>query len=122
MKNNANIALRERMKLLRIQKGMTQQELAILFNVTRPCVCYWEAGSRFPDCDTLVELSKLYDVSLDYLLGRSDKRAAQAESAALSNDESNYLDLSILNSENRSQLVAYYEYLIRAQNEAEQKE
>ena len=61
--------LPEKLVLLRKQKGLTQLELAETLQVSRQAISRWEVGSAAPSTDNLKELSNLYDVSVDYLLG-----------------------------------------------------
>lgn len=57
-------------KLLKLRKvnGMSQDELAIHISVSRQAISRWENGSSLPETDTVIQLSKLFDVSIDYLL------------------------------------------------------
>ena len=54
---------------LRIKKGFSQDELAETVFVTRQAVSRWENGETTPNIDTLKLLSKLFDVSINTLLG-----------------------------------------------------
>lgn len=54
---------------LRIKKGLSQQELAKLCNVHQTAVSQWEKGRTMPDRDSLRLLSKVFEVSVDTLLG-----------------------------------------------------
>ncbi|MBQ8821975.1 MAG: helix-turn-helix domain-containing protein [Lachnospiraceae bacterium] len=54
---------------LRTKKGWTQEELAQKLFVTRQAVTRWEAGETTPNVETLKLLSKLFDVSINTLLG-----------------------------------------------------
>ena len=64
----------ERVKELRKEKGLKQQEIAVLFHLSlRGYQCY-EYGSGYPEVPGLVALADFFDVSLDYLMGRSDVR------------------------------------------------
>ena len=54
---------------LRIKKGMSQEELAENVHVTRQAVSRWETGETVPNIDTLKLLSKLFNVSINTLLG-----------------------------------------------------
>ena len=56
------------LKELRNEKGMTQEELAEKFYVSRRTVARWEAGSNLPDLSILVELAGFYDVELREIL------------------------------------------------------
>lgn len=58
----------------RLNKGLNQPELAKILNVTKQTISNWENGNRIPDANTLSKLSELFDCSVDYLLGRTDKR------------------------------------------------
>lgn len=53
---------------LRVEKGLSQRELGKIFNVCNQTISFWETGSREPDLDTLVEISKYFDVTVDNLL------------------------------------------------------
>lgn len=48
---------------------MTQQELGNIINVTKVSVCCYEKGTRIPSLETLIDLSNLFKVDLDYLIG-----------------------------------------------------
>lgn len=60
--------LHENLARLRKEKGLSQLELAEELNVTRQAVSRWETGAAVPMVDTLVQLSKLYGVTVDDLL------------------------------------------------------
>ena len=54
---------------LRTKKRMSQEELADKVFVTRQAVSRWETGETVPNTETLKQLSKLFDVSINTLLG-----------------------------------------------------
>lgn len=54
---------------LRTRKGLSQDELAQKVHVTRQAVSRWETGETVPNTETLKLLSKLFDVSINTLLG-----------------------------------------------------
>ena len=60
--------LSERIKGLRKKKGLTQLELAELVHVTDKAVSKWETGEGNPEITILIQLSSIFQVSLDYLL------------------------------------------------------
>lgn len=68
----------ERLKLLRKKHGYTQVSLAEELGVSKGTVAMWETGKRTPDFETLIRLSDLFDVRMDYLLGRSDDDSSPA--------------------------------------------
>ena len=65
MKNNI---FGKRLRELRIEFGISQKKLGEIFNVCNQTVSFWETGSREPDLDTLKEIAKFFDVTIDYLL------------------------------------------------------
>ncbi len=62
----------ERLKDLRDRLGYTQSDLAKKLSVTRASVNAWEMGISAPSTSWLVELSNLFHVTTDYLLGLDD--------------------------------------------------
>ena len=61
--------MQDTLKKLRLDHGLTQAELAERVHVTRQAVSRWETGETVPNTDTLKLLSRLYDVSINTLLG-----------------------------------------------------
>ena len=57
----------EKLMNLRKSKGMSQEELATKLNVTRQTVSKWELDQTAPDMNKLIEMSKLFEISLDEL-------------------------------------------------------
>ena len=64
--------LSTRLKLLRHAGRMTQKDVSDLLDVTRSAYTYYERDRSKPDFDTLVTLSKVFGVSIDYLVGLSN--------------------------------------------------
>jgi len=64
----------QRLKLLRIEKGMTQQGMADLLGKTSRHYQDMESGKINIPGLTLIKLADFFEVSLDYLVGRSDER------------------------------------------------
>ena len=59
----------KRLKELRMEKQLSQRELGAIFNVCNQTISFWELGSREPDLDTLLKISRYFDVSVGFLLG-----------------------------------------------------
>lgn len=59
---------------LRKKAGYSQEELAVKCGVSRQSVSKWESSSAYPEIDKLTILADLFDVSVDYLLGRSEEK------------------------------------------------
>lgn len=61
----------EQIQNIRIQKGLTQERLAEMLEVSRQSVSKWELGQTVPDVDKIIRMSELFDVSTDTLLLRN---------------------------------------------------
>lgn len=61
-----------RLKLLRKQKHMSQLSLAMKLNTTQMSISRYETRKREPDLKTLILIADFFDVSIDYLLERTD--------------------------------------------------
>lgn len=85
-----------KLKELRTQAGMTQQQLATLVGVTKSVVSFYELRERAPSPDVLVKCAGIFHVSTDYLLGI---------------DKSDTLDISGLNESDIAILRALVESL-----------
>lgn len=60
---------------LRKNKGLSQRAFANAFGISSGAVAMWETNKRLPDIETLIRLAEFYDVSLEYLLGRSEEKS-----------------------------------------------
>ena len=56
------------LKLLRLEKGISQRKLGEDLGVVNQTVSFWENGSREPDLDTLIKIAKYFNVSVNVLL------------------------------------------------------
>ena len=64
----------ERIRELRIEHGLTQEEVGKIIGVKRYAVYSYEKGRACPEMKGLVACADYFDVSMDYLAGRTDKR------------------------------------------------
>ena len=64
----------DRLKRLRQEKRLRQDQVAALVGATKSTVSTWESDIRQPSYQVLIQLANLYHVSTDYLLGRSHDR------------------------------------------------
>ena len=71
------LALNENIKKLRIAKRLNQVEFAKILCVTKQCVSNWENDNVVPSIEMLCKIADFFDVSTDYLLGRSEKRVVE---------------------------------------------
>ncbi|MDR0898354.1 MAG: helix-turn-helix domain-containing protein [Oscillospiraceae bacterium] len=58
----------EKLQSLRKQKGLSQEQLAAQMTVSRQAVSKWELGESMPDTENIIQLSRLFAVTTDYLL------------------------------------------------------
>lgn len=80
----------EKLENLRKSKGMSQDALAQKLNVTRQTISKWELDQTVPDMNKLVEISKIFDISLDELVNDveiSDSETTYRESAVEKNNK-----------------------------------
>lgn len=77
-----------RLKNLRENKELAQNELAKELYVNRSLICVYEKGKRLPSVDMLIKLSEFFEVSIDFLLGVKDKSSL---------NKTSYLNVSELN-------------------------
>lgn len=57
-----------KLKEERLKMKLTQENIAEILNVSRQTISSWETGRSYPDLESLVALSDLYNISLDELL------------------------------------------------------
>jgi transcriptional regulator with XRE-family HTH domain len=79
----AGISLNIRLKELRKEKGLTQSEVAGAMGLDRSTYGKYETGDSIPDLDKLSWLAAYFDVSTDYLLGRSNIKKPASEILSL---------------------------------------
>ena len=58
----------EKLLKLRKENGLSQDELAVHISATRQAISRWENGSSLPETEKVVQLSRFFDVSIEYLL------------------------------------------------------
>lgn len=102
----------EKLKQLRIQHNLKMKELGDRINVSESAISQYEAGKRKPDYDTLLKLADIFNVSTDYLLGRTNEKvekelAGNLDPRFLNLLKANNISLESLNNldEKKSQLV-----------------
>lgn len=89
------VNLSERIKFLRQNANLTQNQLADRIGVSKSLISAYELGNRLPSYDNLIKIATIFKVSTDYLLGVENK---------------NYLDMSGLTD---SQKIILYQ-LVRS--------
>lgn len=86
--------LGKRIKLLREEERLNQLELAKKLNISNSTLSQYETGQRIPSDDIKIKIAKIFNVTLDYLLGVSDIKnndvttiAAHIDSEEFTEDE-----------------------------------
>ena len=66
------ISFKERLKELRTERNITQQELGNLVNMSKMAISHWEKGHSEPSISELIILSNYFEVTVDYLIGKNE--------------------------------------------------
>lgn len=78
----------DRIAAIRKSMRLSQEKFGELVNVSQRTVAFWESGERLPSHAVFTELADKFDVSVDYLLGRTDERkSAKKEKPAVQDGE-----------------------------------
>ncbi len=64
----------KRLRQLRKEKDISQEELGKVLSLTKASISLYESGKREPDFETLQKIASFFNVTTDYLLGRTDNR------------------------------------------------
>lgn len=73
------------LKNLREKKDLQQKDLALILNVHKGSISNWETDKRTPDKDMLIKIADYFDVTLDYLLGRTSNKKSKIYKTKLDN-------------------------------------
>lgn len=76
-----------RLRTLREEQGLYQKDLAEKLNLTQKTISNYENNERFPDQKTLHKIADLFNVSIDFLLGRTEIRTPIPTVAAHRSDD-----------------------------------
>ena len=74
MEKNLYMKISQRLCELRQEKHWTQEELANKLNIDKRKVARWETGVSLPEIELFIELSNLYNTSIDYLACKTNKK------------------------------------------------
>ncbi len=81
--------LGEKIRALRLARGIRQEELGRRIGASKQSVSNWENGNILPSIDVLIRLADFFGVSTDYLLGRDSRKTLDAD--GLTNDEFSHI-------------------------------
>ncbi|WP_027092437.1 helix-turn-helix domain-containing protein [Cohnella thermotolerans] len=94
----------ERLRELRLQRSLSQEEVARHIGITRSAYSHYEINNRQPVYGTLIKLASFFDVSLDYIIGGNSSR--QPQEMAETSDSREILKLiKDMNQEQRKQSI-----------------
>ena len=80
-----------RIKELRTEKNMTQNEIATVLGISRQVFANYEKEINYPDPKMLVKLADFFDVSIDFLVGRTDELDIVRQKSTISPSELEFL-------------------------------
>ena len=103
------------LKIIRLQNKFTQQQLADALGITRSAYCGYEIGRRSPDLDTIIRISKFYNLSVADFFAKLDKTCVSETSDFDSKDEEWWV--SKLTKEERALIAS-----VRSMEEKDKKE
>ncbi len=84
------MTLGEKLKEIRKRFGLSQEQLAKLLNVSRQAITKWENDGGIPDITNLQELSKVFSITVDYLLDEDHQLPALSMRKVLDKDQYGY--------------------------------
>ena len=114
--------LKNRVKELRKELKLTQEDFAEQFGYTRTAISAWEIGRNEPSSTDMVKLANFFNVSTDYLLGKSNIRNAEKELENTSNNSEILSYCNQLNEKGKQTLTDYVKVLTKMPEYTEKKE
>ncbi len=78
---------------LRKEKGLSQREIAAIFKISQGTYNNWENSNTQPSIEQLIQLSRFFEVSVDYILGNTDETGTVSFVPRLSAEERDLLSL-----------------------------
>jgi transcriptional regulator with XRE-family HTH domain len=64
----------DRVKELRVERHLTQSELAKIFNTGKASISHYESNTRLPDVNAIAQFAQYFDVTIEYMMGKTDNR------------------------------------------------
>lgn len=83
------MTLGQKLKEIRKKFGLSQEQLAEIMNVSRQAITKWENDGGIPDISNLQELSKVFDITVDYLLNDDNQLPVLSMTKELDKDKYN---------------------------------
>lgn len=114
-RNDLEIRIGHRMRDLRREQGISQEELGLKVGLERSTISAYESENRRPTAYTAAKIAHFLGVSLDYLCGMTDIRY----DVVIKHDVG--LDMTKLNADGIQRLCEYYEFLLSKPEYLEEK-
>ncbi len=106
-----SIKVGNRINALRKENSLTQDELADKLMVTRQVISKWELGYSLPSIDLIIELSKLFNISIDDLLCLNDDEVKIEENNIFKGHNRKYIIDKIISNELKIDLInTFYQF------------
>ena len=80
----------EKIQKLRKEAGLSQEELACQLGVSRQAVSKWERDSGYPETEKIIHMSRLFNVTLDYLLNEENSRRDKDSAPSRAEEEKGF--------------------------------
>ncbi len=114
------MTLGEKLLYLRKTKGLSQEQLASKVTVSRQAISKWELGESIPDTENIIQLTKIFDVSADFLL--NEEIDIPIGASANEETEQDVIDLMLKNElQDDSDKLALKMYKIRTKDKGQFK-
>ncbi len=107
--------LNENLKIIRKEKGMSQEELANKLNVVRQTVSKWEQGLSVPDSEMLIKISEIFEVPVSRLIGETIEESTVRDELAVISRKLENINAMLAQSsarKKRKNIIAFSVFLI----------
>lgn len=104
--------LSEKILELRKTSGFSQEQLAEKLDITRQSISKWESGESLPEIERLIELSRVFNVTVDYLVNESTGYETEIARGIPSAEEINRENASIINPGKGGKALSIFQYVL----------
>lgn len=96
MSGEAQMFRGDRLKKIRLAKGLTQKELGAILGITKAAICFYERNKRTPSTENIIDFIQIFNVTADYLLGTDNRIKTVTDEAyeviAMSEEEVKFIE------------------------------
>ncbi|MBR7164234.1 MAG: helix-turn-helix transcriptional regulator [Clostridia bacterium] len=120
MKDSFKTPFSRKLKTLRLERGISQKDLARDLGISRSCLANYETGKRQPDNEMLIRIADKFQVLVDYLVDRTEYKNISLSMHEIEEccrvwrkfeNQRTSLDLSTLDLEGKIAVAQYYDYI-----------